>query len=436
MEDDLVLEDQTLAPGSKKTSNAGDTSPALIVLETPETVKKLPNLPKTESTSAKPSEELIEILKDEEDKENNQPCQDVSGCQQDVLEAEIDTPSSKDAKSPLPPQPPKRSSQTNQRLKKLSRMIKYTIPSKMTMIHGLPKTSSKSSKVERKSLKDKMMDNDFTTFLKERRAVSESRFKTLDHKSRSPSPGITRTRSDQELSDAENKSELGVLGISPGNINNLVEKFERQTSPIRDSKSPSARSLKSPSRDLKSPVLVKEVLNVSSSPSRNTNIKTLQDNTDKHSTTSPESGMDESNRSETESKKSSKKSSSSKKDKSKENRRRHSGCEACNSDRESKKSKKKSSSHKKHKKVTIHSDSESKKKAKKDPVIQNGGLDHEVDSNPLYAKVDRKSKLAEEFVSRTIQRSSREPTKTRPNSTSIVNRLVQSFRIRSVLTRF
>ena len=51
---------------------------------------------------------------------------------------------------------------------------------------------SKGSKVERKSLKDKMMDNDFTNFLKERRAVSESRFKTMDNKSRSPSPGISR----------------------------------------------------------------------------------------------------------------------------------------------------------------------------------------------------------------------------------------------------
>ena len=87
----------------------------------------------------------------------------------------------------LPPQPPKRSSQTNQRLKKLSKMIKYTIPSRMTIMH--PSTGKKSSKVERKSLKDKMMDNDFTNFLKERRAVSESRFKTMDNKSRSPSPG-------------------------------------------------------------------------------------------------------------------------------------------------------------------------------------------------------------------------------------------------------
>merc|ERR1712025_1289483 len=102
----------------------------------------------------------------------------------------------------------------------------YTIPSRMTIMH--PSTGKKSSKVERKSLKDKMMDNDFTNFLKERRAVSESRFKTMDNKSRSPSPAITRTRSDQELSsDTENKKsseQLGVLGISPGNINNLVDK--------------------------------------------------------------------------------------------------------------------------------------------------------------------------------------------------------------------
>ena len=45
-----------------------------------------------------------------------------------------------------------------------------------------PLSSKKSStaKAERKSLKDKMMDNDLTNFLKERRAVSESRFRTLD----------------------------------------------------------------------------------------------------------------------------------------------------------------------------------------------------------------------------------------------------------------
>ena len=103
-----------------------------------------------------------------------------------------------------PPPPPKRSNQTNQRLKKLSKIIKYTIPSKMPS----PLSSKKSSnaKAERKSLKDKMLDNDLTNFLKERRAVSESRFKTLD-KDRSLSPaGLNeRTKSDPDL---ESNTEL------------------------------------------------------------------------------------------------------------------------------------------------------------------------------------------------------------------------------------
>ena len=100
---------------------------------------------------------------------------------------------------------------------------------------------------------------------------------------------VFRTRSDQDLSsDTDNQAtkksssgdQLGVLGISPGNINNLVEKFERQASPLSrvDSKSPSGRSqssgrdLKSPgfvqvqSRDLKSPNLVQDV--VRKSPTR------------------------------------------------------------------------------------------------------------------------------------------------------------------------
>ena len=120
---------------------------------------------------------------------------------------------------------------------------------------------------------------------------------------------ITRTRSDQELSsDTEKKSseQLGVLGISPGNINNLVDKFERQSSPLRaDSKSPSrsfkspSRDLKSPSRELKSPNLVQQVVD-NKSPTRNT-IKTfLTDDKpdDKQSTTSPESGIPDSSKCE------------------------------------------------------------------------------------------------------------------------------------------
>ena len=39
----------------------------------------------------------------------------------------------------------------------------------------------KSSPKERKSLKDKMKENDFVQFLSERRAVSESRFKVKEY---------------------------------------------------------------------------------------------------------------------------------------------------------------------------------------------------------------------------------------------------------------
>merc|ERR1712008_129575 len=245
-----------------------------------------------------------------------------------------------------PPPPPKRSNQTAQKLKKLSRIIKYTIPSKMPS----PLSSKKSStgKAERRSLKDKMMDNDLTNFLKERRAVSESRFKSLE-KGQSPSPTglIERTKSDPDFQGSNAEMERTDLigrdawGITPGNAKNLVDHFERQASPQPDV-SPT-RSLKSPTREqqLKSPELVNRVeKSKSPSPQRNT-VKAFVDpappepEPDKQSTTSPESGMDDNNKSETESKKGSKKSRKDKKD-----RRRHSGCEACNSDREHKEHKK------------------------------------------------------------------------------------------------
>ena len=92
------------------------------------------------------------------------------------------------------------------------------------------------------------------------------------------------------------------MGISPGQINSLVEKFERQASPQPVSPT---RSLKSPSRELKSPELVIRIeKSKSPSPSRNA-IKIFNEanEVDKQSTTSPESGMDDNNKSETESKK-------------------------------------------------------------------------------------------------------------------------------------
>merc|ERR1712083_6578 len=166
-------------------------------------------------------------------------------------------------------------------------------------------------------------------------------------------------------------------GITPGNAKNLVEHFERQASP-QPAVSPT-RSLKSPTREqLKSPELVNQVeKSKSPSPQRNT-VKTFVDQgpaetdvptePDKQSTTSPESGMDDNNKSESESKKGSKKSRKEKKD-----RRRHSGCEACNSDREHKEHKKdrkrvKKAEQQKRKKVTINSDTENKGKKTRPPM--------------------------------------------------------------------
>ena len=62
-------------------------------------------------------------------------CKKMPHC---VLESE----ETEDKKDDLPPPPPpKRSNQTTQKLKKLSRIIKYTIPSKMPS----PLSSKKSS---------------------------------------------------------------------------------------------------------------------------------------------------------------------------------------------------------------------------------------------------------------------------------------------------
>merc|ERR1712008_253770 len=113
----------------------------------------------------------------------------------------------------------------------------------------------------------------------------------------------------------------------------LVDHFERQASPL-PAVSPT-RSLKSPTREqqLKSPELVNRVeKSKSPSPQRNT-VKAFVEpappepepdisHSDKQSTTSPESGMDDNNRSETESKKGSKKSRKDKKDRKKKKKKK------------------------------------------------------------------------------------------------------------------
>ena len=96
----------------------------------------------------------------------------------DINEVEEETPA-----SGRPPAAPKRQN------KRWSKLMKYTLPSKT------PETKAKKENKERKSLKDKMKENDFVVFLTERRAVSESRFRVLD---KIGSPGkLTRTKSDQ-----------------------------------------------------------------------------------------------------------------------------------------------------------------------------------------------------------------------------------------------
>ena len=328
-EDDLVLEDQTIP--TKETS---DEAVQLLV------TADIENGHASENGKAEEDAEKVEEVLDKSEENGDQPNIEVKEDQESPVE-EVETAGT-ETKEPevkeLPPPPPKRSSQTNQRLKKLSKMIKNNIPS----IKG-----GGSAKLERKSLKDKMQDSDF---LKERRAVSESRFRMVD-KGRSPSPTIERTRSESPASQDDEKKDYSVPAI---NIKPIIAYHERQSSPIPVSPT---RSLRSPSRELKSPLMVNEVLKSKSpSPTRNTVMITPIIQEDKQSTDTPES---ENNKSETESKKGSKKSKKEKK----EGKRRRSGCGTC-SDREEKKEKKNKSKKEgqKQKKVTINSDTESKKK--------------------------------------------------------------------------
>ena len=109
----------------------------------------------------------------------------------DIIEVDEESAAS------LPPPAPKR------QIKRWSKLMKYTLPSKT------PEVKTKKSK-ERKSLKDKMKENDFVVFLTERRAVSESRFRVLD---KVGSTGkLTRTKLEHSVDDSWN------TGISTGTI--------------------------------------------------------------------------------------------------------------------------------------------------------------------------------------------------------------------------
>jgi hypothetical protein len=411
-EDELVLLDQSIIP-------VGPSSPILT-----------PTVVVTEAINNDDEEEestnMVEEAVEEDKHDQGQTCMLVLEDEDHPVKDEEEPPI-KD----LPPPPPKRSSQTNQRLKKLSKMIKYTIPSRMSKVGSSNIESSgggKKGKLERKSLKEKVLDGELAAFLKERRAVSESRFRIVD-KTRSPSPvNIVRTRSDPDLSNHDDQ-DFGptAMGISPGNLNNLVEKFERQSSPSPPPGQPSRSGLKSPT-------MIKEALannprfkSKSPSPIRNTivqhhhssgeeleNNKKNQQHHHDNSTTSPESGMDDASKSESEGK-NRKNGKNGKKDKNKE-RKRHSGCEACNSDREhrehkkdKKRAKKERSKTKEGKRVTIVSDTEGKssKKRTRPPYPNSEDLGNQKDGFFKQLLINETTNKHQT----SIQRSSRPPIK-------------------------
>ncbi len=364
-QEDLVLMDQTVPASLPNT----ELIPTVVVANSTNDESKDNN-----------GEELTPL--DDMTVESKQICvvQESSTAEPMDLDQESNKPGDTGKKNSkeeeLPPAPPKKSLQTNQKLKRLQKIIKSSIPGRVT---GLKiAASGGQGKVERKSLKDKMEDGDLAAFLKERRAVSESRFKVID---RSPSPGammanMNRTKSDLDLSEQELGS-MALGGIRAGNVRNVKEHFERM--------SPSPPP---PPRDLKSPTILRDVMNsndrikgiMSPSPERNGGRSSKQGKEDiENSTTSPESGVEGGGgKSDHETAPGSKKKGKKSKDKDKKERKRHSGCEACNSDREHREHKREKKRAKKEKraakengqtsskKVTIVSDTETKlKKSKK-----------------------------------------------------------------------
>jgi len=193
------------------------------------------------------------------------------------LEGKAD-PQVEEKESNLPPPPPKRSSQTNQRLKRWSKMIKHSLPNKLpkaiissSLGNGnaavvkeaaAPAKPNPALGKDRKSLKDKVMEGELAVFLKERRAVSESRFRLLDKLSASGAarPPLPRTKSNDNIKKAHpryigkvrrstSKTRNWGQEIQVGTISNLKEKFE-----IKSASSSPTRA------DLRSPSLLKEML--------------------------------------------------------------------------------------------------------------------------------------------------------------------------------
>ena len=100
--------------------------------------------------------------------------------------------------------------QTKASMKKWTKLMKYTLPSKNPESKQNKKNKEGKEGKERKSLKDKMKENELVAFLTERRAVSESRFRVLD-KLGEGKP-LTKTKSEQSLDEGWS------TGITTGRI--------------------------------------------------------------------------------------------------------------------------------------------------------------------------------------------------------------------------
>ena len=112
----------------------------------------------------------------------------------------------------------KKDGELHGKVKRWSKLLKYSMPSKPAdKVPTEPKR--KISPKDRKSLKDKMKENDFVVFLTERRAVSESRFRVMDMIG-NPTY-LVRTKSEQSLVD-----EAWNSGVSTGSVKEIRSKFE------------------------------------------------------------------------------------------------------------------------------------------------------------------------------------------------------------------
>ena len=110
------------------------------------------------------------------------------------------------------------------KVKRWSKLLKYSMPAKYSVSGAEKEAAAASAKTlakDRKSLKDKMKENDFVTFLTERRAVSESRFRVMDAIGNPNVLVRAKSRSDQNLAD-----EAWTSGIATGSIKDLRSKFE------------------------------------------------------------------------------------------------------------------------------------------------------------------------------------------------------------------